>query len=93
MVEELVEVVFPGGAYLAIGVALGAAFGKQLRPVAKEVVKFGLTVADQVQEAAAEASERAQDLVAEARHEQQSAAGNGAQHPASRRGGSRASAS
>jgi hypothetical protein len=92
MVEELVEVVFPGGAYLAIGIALGAAFGKQLRPVAKEVVKFGLTVADQVQEAAAEASERAQDLVAEARHEQQTAAGNGTRQAAGRRTGPRPSA-
>jgi hypothetical protein len=69
MVEEVLELAFPGGALLAAGVAVGAAFGRQLRPVAKEAIKLGLTAGALVQEAAAEAYERGQDLVAEARYE------------------------
>jgi hypothetical protein len=92
MFDELVELVFPGGAFIALGVAVGAAFGKQLRPVAKEVVKFTLTVAEQVQGAAAEASERAQDLIAEAKHEQQAAGANGSPVRSPRRATSKPSA-
>ena len=73
MFEELAETVFPGGAFVAIGLTLGAAFGEQLRPLAKQVVKAGMAVADQVQAAAAEAYERSQDLVAEARQERENA--------------------
>ena len=69
MFEELAELLFPGGAWVALGVGIGAAFGNQLRPVAKQVVKAGMAVAAQVQEVAAEAYEQGQDLVAEARHE------------------------
>jgi hypothetical protein len=71
MIEELLEAIVPGGALVAIGVAVGAAFGKQLRPIAKQAVKAGMVVGDQVRVAAAEAAERAQDLVAEARAERE----------------------
>jgi hypothetical protein len=69
MLEELTELAFPGGAFVAAGVAVGATFGEQLRPFAKQVLKSGMKVAAQVQEAAAEAYEQGQDLIAEARHE------------------------
>jgi hypothetical protein len=69
MLEELTELAFPGGAFVAAGVAVGATFGQQLRPFAKEVLKTGMKLAAQVQEAAAEAYEQGQDLIAEARHE------------------------
>ena len=69
MFEDLLELAFPGGALLAAGVAVGAAFGRQLRPVAKQAIKLGLTAGAMAQEAAAEMYERGQDLVAEARHE------------------------
>lgn len=69
MIDELVETFVPGGAILAAGVALGAMFGKQLRPVAKEAIKLGMVAGEAVQEVAAEVYERGQDLVAEARYE------------------------
>ena len=69
MLEELAEMAFPGGALVAAGVALGAAFAQQLRPAAKQTLKTGMKVAAQVQEVAAEAYEQGRDLVAEARHE------------------------
>jgi 4-diphosphocytidyl-2C-methyl-D-erythritol kinase len=69
MLEELGEMAFPGAAYLAVGMAVGTAFGEQLRPLAKQAVKTGMAVADQLQTVAAEAYERSQDLIAEARHE------------------------
>jgi hypothetical protein len=69
--EELLGSVIPGGALVAIGVAIGAAFGKQLRPIAKQALKAGMVVGDQVRVAASEAAERAQDLVAEARAERE----------------------
>jgi hypothetical protein len=77
MLEELAELAFPGGAFVAAGVAVGAAFGQQLRPVAKQVVKTGMKVAAQVQEVAAEAYEQGHDLIAEARHEYEQENGTG----------------
>lgn len=71
MIEEVVDAFVPGGAFLAAGVALGAAFSKQLRPVAKEAIKIGMVAGAAVQEAAAEVYERGQDLVAEARYERE----------------------
>jgi len=69
MFEELIELVFPGAGWLAIGVVVGTALGDRLRPAAKEALKLGMTVGERVQGAAAEAYERGQDLVAEARAE------------------------
>ena len=69
MLDELVERVFPGAGLLAIGVVIGTAFSKELRPVAKDAIKFGMVAGAAVQTAAAEAYEKGQDLIAEARHE------------------------
>lgn len=69
MFDDLIETIVPGGFYLALGVTIGAAFGKQLRPLAKAAIKRGLVAAERIQEVSAEAVERAQDLVAEARYE------------------------
>jgi Protein of unknown function (DUF5132) len=69
MFGDLIELVVPGAGWLALGVVVGTAFGDRLRPVAKQAIKIGLTVAERFQEATAEAYERGQDLVAEARHE------------------------
>ncbi|MDQ6921382.1 MAG: DUF5132 domain-containing protein [Candidatus Dormibacteraeota bacterium] len=83
MLEEVTEMAFPGGAFVAAGVAVGATFGEQLRPVAKEVLKRGMKLAAQVQEAAAEAYEQGQDLIAEARHEYEQENGTRAKSAAS----------
>jgi hypothetical protein len=32
MLEELAEIAFPGGAFVAVGMAVGAALGEQLPP-------------------------------------------------------------
>jgi len=71
MIDELVEAILPGGAWLAAGIAIGAAFGGALRPAAVRLVAAGMTAAERLQEAGAEAYERTQDLVAEARHERE----------------------
>lgn len=70
MIDELLEAVIPGGLYIGVGVAIGAAFSERLRPVAKRAVKVGMTGAERMQELSAEALEKVQDLVAEARYEQ-----------------------
>lgn len=74
MFEDLLEIFVPGGAWLGAGLVLGAAFGKQLRPVAKGAIKYGMEAGEQLQALAAEALERGQDLVAEAQHERAVAA-------------------
>ncbi len=71
MIDELVEAILPGGAWLAAGVAIGAAFGGALRPATVRVLAVGLAASERLQEAGAEAYERTQDLVAEARHERE----------------------
>lgn len=69
MIDELVETILPGGVWLTAGVVIGAAFGTALRPTAVRVMAAGLAAADRLQEVGAEAYEKAQDMVAEARHE------------------------
>lgn len=71
MLNQLFERIIPGGVFIGVGVALGATFSESLRPAAKEMLKYGMTAAERIQELTAEAYERSQDLVAEARHEQQ----------------------
>lgn len=69
MFEELLESLVPGGLWLAAGVAVGAAAGSRIRPVAKVAIGFGMDAAGRAQAFGAEAVERVQDIVAEARHE------------------------
>src|SRR5215470_15080071 len=69
MLDEMIERILPGGLWLVAGLAIGVAFAEALRPVAVRVVKVGMDVADRAQEDGAEAYEKAQDLIAEARHE------------------------
>jgi hypothetical protein len=71
MLEEVAEVLVPGGAWLAAGVAVGAAFGSRLRPFAKSAIKVGMDVVDRAQVVGLEAVEKGQDLVAEARYERE----------------------
>ncbi len=84
MIDDLLELVLPGGFWLGLGVVVGAAFGEQLRPVAKVAIQQAWTLAERAQEVGAEAMEKAQDLVAEARYEQLAAAST------TRRNGARA---
>ena len=51
--------------------ALGTAFGRQLRPVAKSALKAGMAATERLRELGAEAVEQTHDLVAEARHERE----------------------
>jgi hypothetical protein len=69
MFDDLIDLVLPGAGWLVLGVVVGTVFSEQLRPVAKQAIKISLTVGERLQEATAEAYERGQDLVAEARHE------------------------
>jgi hypothetical protein len=73
MFGQSLESAVSRAALLLAGIAIGATFSKELRPVAKRAIRFGLTAGGAVQEAAAEAYERGQDLVAEARYEQEQA--------------------
>jgi hypothetical protein len=69
MIDEIVETIIPGGIWLVAGVAVGAAFGESLRPIVVRAVRTGIEIVDRVQAVGAEAYEKAEDLVAEARHE------------------------
>lgn len=82
MFNDLIESVIPGAGWLAVGMAIGTLFSDSLRPVAKEAIKLGIDVGERLQEATAEAYERGQDLVAEARAERVN--GTSAARPARR---------
>lgn len=90
--DELFDVI-PGGRWTFALVGLLAVPGvrRQLRPVAKAVIKAGLVATDQVKELVAEAREQAGDLVAEARAERTAgqddlAAADGQQETGGRKG-------
>ena len=90
MIDEIVESILPGGIWLGAGIAVGATFGESLRPIAIRAMKMGIEIADRVQAAGAEAYEKAEDLIAEARHERdrdrvRAATTNGSRNAASRR--------
>jgi hypothetical protein len=70
---ELFEALLGGAGWgVGLGVVLGAASiaGKGLRPLAKEAVKLGMTAGSRVQEWTADMREQVDDIVAEARAEQ-----------------------
>jgi hypothetical protein len=72
---ELFEALLGGAGWgVGLGVVLGAASlaGKGLRPVAKEAIKLGMTAGTRLQEWTAEMREQVDDIVAEARAEQES---------------------
>lgn len=71
MIDEILETIVPGGAWLTAGVVIGASFASALRPAAVRALALGLDAAERLQEVGAEAYEQAQDLVAEARHERE----------------------
>lgn len=82
---ELFEAVLGGAGWgLGIGAALGvvSVAGKGLRPVAKEVIKLGMTAGSRVQEWTAEMREQMDDIVAEARAEQDTGGAAAAEEPA-----------
>lgn len=89
MIDEIVETILPGGLWLAVGVAVGTAFGESLRPIAIRALKTGIEIADRVQAIGAEAYEKAEDLMAEARHardrDRVRVATDGSRSPTSRR--------
>lgn len=94
MIDEIVETILPGGIWLVAGVAVGAAFSESLRPIVIRAVRTGIEIADRVQAVGVEAYEKAEDLVAEARHERERdgmrVATNGSRNAASRRRSARA---
>ena len=65
--EDVFEI--PGTRIALLGVALLSVPGvrRQLRPVARTVVRAGIMAGDRLREWAAEAREQAEDIVAEAR--------------------------
>jgi hypothetical protein len=69
MLQDLLDAFVPGGIYLAVGLTIGAALGRQLRPLAKQSIKTGIHLFSRAEETATSAYERGQDLVAEARRE------------------------
>lgn len=74
MLDDAAGRLVPVGALLAVGLAAGILFSKELRPVAKRVIRLGLEAADRAQELSTEALERVQDLVAEVQYEREHAA-------------------
>jgi hypothetical protein len=72
---ELFEALLGGAGWgVGVGVVLGvvSVAGKGLRPVAKEAIKLGMTAGARVQEWTAEMREQVDDIVAEARADQES---------------------
>ena len=67
------------GAFVGVGIAKTAsdllpAMGAALRPIAKELIRGGLVLADSVHELVAEGKEHLSDLLAEVEHERSGAA-------------------
>lgn len=96
MIDEIIEKAVPWGIFIGLGALIGAAFPRETRAAAKRAMLTGFRAADWVQGMSAEAFEKGQDVVAEARleyeqmvHEAQREAERGrlrvVPHPASRR--------
>jgi hypothetical protein len=69
MIDEILERAIPWGVFIGLGALVGAAFPRETRAAAKTVVLTGFRAADWLQSAGAEAFEKGQDVIAEARLE------------------------
>ena len=69
MIDEIVERAVPWGVFIGVGALIGAAFPRETRAAAKRVMLTGFRAADWLQGMGAEAYEKGQDVVAEARLE------------------------
>ena len=69
MIDEIVERAVPWGIFIGLGALIGAAFPRETRTVAKNVMLTSFRAADWVQGMSAEAFEKGQDVFAEARLE------------------------
>ena len=69
MIDELLERAVPWGVFVGVGALIGAAFPRETRALAKRTMLAGFRAADWVQTMGAEAMEKGQDVVAEARLE------------------------
>ncbi|HKV87746.1 MAG TPA: hypothetical protein VJT78_07100 [Candidatus Dormibacteraeota bacterium] len=69
MIDELVERAVPWGIFIGLGALIGAAFPRETRQAAKKAMLTGFRAADWLSGVGAEALEKGQDVVAEARLE------------------------
>lgn len=69
MIDDILEVALPWGVFAALGALIGSAFPRETRNATKAVVRTGLRVGDWAREFGAEAYEKGQDVIAEARAE------------------------
>ncbi len=69
MIDEVLERAVPWGVFIGLGALIGAAFPRETRAAAKTVMLKGFRAADWLQGMGAEAFEKGQDVVAEARLE------------------------
>jgi hypothetical protein len=69
VIDEIIEKAVPWGVFIGLGALIGAAFPGETRATAKRLMLTGFRAADWVQGMGAEAFEKGQDVVAEARLE------------------------
>lgn len=71
MIDDILEVALPWGIFAALGALVGSAFPRETRNATKAVLRTGLRIGDWAREVGAEAYEKGQDVIAEARAEYQ----------------------
>ena len=69
MIDEIIEKAVPWGIFIGLGALIGAAFPRETRQATKQVMLTGFRAADWLSGFGAEAFEKGQDVVAEARLE------------------------
>jgi hypothetical protein len=69
VIDEIVEKAVPWGIFIGLGALIGAAFPRETRQATKRVMLTGFRAADWLSGFGAEAFEKGQDVVAEARLE------------------------
>jgi hypothetical protein len=74
MIGGILDRALPWGAFVALGALVGAAFPGETRAAAKRLVLASMRASDLAREFGAEAYEKSQDVVAEARLEYEKAA-------------------